>query len=186
VIERRGFTNRRDSSGRRQINRDHSPFLLVFIPWATIMLASYLQSVPIAVTGPLLPPIGFLFMLAWRLLRPGVLPIWSGLIFGVWDDLFSGQPFGSAILLFSAAMLAIEIIDIRFPWRGFAQDWMIAASIAVIYILVATLVSGSRLSLPLFASIVPQLLLSVVAYPFISFIVSRLDKLRLMRLRTIS
>ncbi len=182
--QRRAYSTRRDSFGR-QINRDHSPFLLVFIPWATILLASFFQSMPIAVAGPLLPPIGFLFLLAWRLLRPGVLPIWSGLIFGIWDDLFSGQPFGSAILLFSATMLAIEIIDIRFPWRGFAQDWLIAAAIAVVYILSTTLVSGSRLTLPLFAGIVPQLLFSIIVYPFIAFIVSRLDKMRLMRFRTV-
>ena len=185
MIEGRAHNNRRGPASR-QINKEHSPFLMIFIPWATIMLATYFQSVPIATVGPLLPPIGFLFLLAWRLLRPGVLPIWSGIIFGMWDDLFSGQPFGSAILLFSAAMLAIELIEMRFPWRGFAQDWLIAATIAVIYILVATLVSGSRLSLPLFAAIVPQLLLSIIAYPFIAFIVSRLDKLRLMRFRTVA
>tara|TARA_B100000678_G_scaffold256622_1_gene235100 strand:- start:1178 stop:1735 length:558 start_codon:yes stop_codon:yes gene_type:complete len=185
MIERRAYKTRRDQHGR-QINRDHSPFLLVFIPWATIMLASFFQSIPIAVAGPLLPPVGFLFLLAWRLLRPGVLPIWSGIIFGMWDDLFSGQPFGSAILLFSATMLAIELIEMRFPWRGFAQDWLIAAIIAVVYILVSTLVSGSRLSLPLAAAVAPQMLLSIIAYPFIAFIVSRLDKLRLMRFRTIS
>jgi len=185
MIEGRAYKTR-GGQASRQINKEHSPFLMIFIPWATIMLASYFQSVPIATVGPLLPPIGFLFLLAWRLLRPGVLPIWSGIIFGMWDDLFSGQPFGSAILLFSAAMLAIELIEMRFPWRGFAQDWLIASSIAVIYILVATLVSGSRLSLPLFAVVLPQLLLSIIAYPFIAFIVSRLDKLRLMRFRTIA
>ena len=179
MIERR-------SASARQINRDHSPFMLVFVPWATIMLASFFQSIPIATAGPLLPPIGFLFLLAWRLLRPGVLPIWSGIVFGMWDDLFSGQPFGSAILLFSAAMLAIELIDLRFPWRGFSLDWLIAAIIVVVYILVAALVSGSRLSLPLFSVVVPQLLLSIIAYPFIAFIVSRLDRLRLMRIRTIA
>ena len=62
MIERRAYSQRSERN-RRQINRDHSPFLLVFVPWATIMLASYLQSVPIAVGGPLLPPIGFLFLL---------------------------------------------------------------------------------------------------------------------------
>ncbi len=183
MIERRAYKTRRDGFGR-QINRDQSPFLMAFIPWATIMLASYFQSIPIAISGPLLPPLGFLVLLAWRLLRPGVLPIWSGIIFGMWDDLFSGQPFGSAILLFSATMLTIELIDIRFPWRGFAQDWGIAAGITVVYIVASTLVSGSRLSLPLFGAVVPQLLLSVIAYPFIAFIVSRLDKLRHMRFRT--
>lgn len=185
MIERRAYKTRRDRFGR-QINRDHSPFLLVFVPWATIMVASYVQNLPIATAGPLLPPLGLLFLLAWRLLRPGVLPIWSGIVFGMWDDLFSGQPFGSAILLFSAAMLAIELIDIRFPWRGFAQDWLIAGLIVVAYIFGATLLSGSRLSLPLFAVIVPQIVLSIIAYPFVAFIVSRLDRLRLMRFRTIA
>tara|TARA_B100000749_G_C18355287_1_gene435070 strand:+ start:78 stop:635 length:558 start_codon:yes stop_codon:yes gene_type:complete len=185
MIERRAYKTRRDKFGR-QINRDHSPFLQVFVPWATILLVSYLQSIPIATAGPLLPPLGFLFLLAWRLLRPGVLPIWSGIVFGMWDDLFSGQPFGSAILFFSATMLTIEIIDIRFPWRGFAQDWAIAAAITVMYIVATTLVSGSRLSLPLFAAVLPQLLLSIVAYPFIAFIVSRLDRLRQMRFRTVA
>lgn len=185
MIERRGYKKRRDRYGR-QINRDQSPFLLVFIPWATILLASYFQSVPIATAGPILPPIGFLVMLAWRLLRPGTLPVWTGIIFGLWDDLFSGQPLGSGILLFSSAMLAIEIVDIRFPWRGFAQDWLVAAIITVVYLIIATLISGSKLSLPLAAVVMPQLLLSIIAYPFIAFIVSRLDRLRLMRFRTIS
>ena len=54
------------------------------------------------------------------------------------------------------------------------------------YIVATTLVSGSRLSLPLFAAVLPQLLLSIVAYPFIAFIVSRLDRLRQMRFRTVA
>ena len=89
-------------------------------------------------------------------------------------------------MMFSAAMLAIELVDMRFPWRGFAQDWAIAAAITVMYIVATTLVSGSRLSLPLFAAVLPQLLLSIVAYPFIAFIVSRLDRLRQMRFRTVA
>ena len=98
---REGFLGCRRHRGAFEAGR----LVGVFLHSTTILLASYLQSVPIATSGPLLPPIGFLFLLGWRLLRPGVLPIWSGLIFGIWDDLFSGQPFGSAIFLLSAAML---------------------------------------------------------------------------------
>jgi rod shape-determining protein MreD len=43
------------------------------------------------------------------------------------DDIFSGQPFGSAGLLWSLAMLTIEIIDSRAIWRDYIQDWLIAA-----------------------------------------------------------
>ena len=37
----------------------------------------------------------------------------------MFDDLFSGQPMGSAMLLWSVAMIALEAIEQRFPWRGY-------------------------------------------------------------------
>src|SRR3546814_6157237 len=52
--------------------------------------------------------------------------MWSGAVLGAIDDRFSGQPFGSAILLWSLAMLVLEFVEARFPWRGFWQDWLTA------------------------------------------------------------
>ena len=67
-------------------------------------------------------------LLGWRMVRPGLLPLWAGAPLGAFDDLVSGQPFGSAILLWSLAMIAIELIETRFPWRGFWQDWFTAGT----------------------------------------------------------
>ena len=37
----------------------------------------------------------------------------------LFDDLYSGQPFGSAIMLWSIAAIALEIVETRLPWRNF-------------------------------------------------------------------
>jgi rod shape-determining protein MreD len=122
-------------------------------------------------------------MLTWRLVRPGLLPLWAGLPLGLFDDLYSGQPLGSGIVLFSVALLAIQLIEIRFPWRNFWLDWLTATGILVPYLILAALFSGARLTLVQIEVIVPQLLLSIVLMPIIARVVAMLDRLRLMRVR---
>jgi rod shape-determining protein MreD len=109
--------------------------------------------------------------------------MWAGLPLGAFDDLFSGQPFGGGILLFSLTLIAAEFLDARFPWRSFWQDWMIASVVIAIYIGCSALVSGALLDMPLLTALVPQLLLSVLAFPIIARMVSLLDRLRLLRIR---
>lgn len=97
-MERYAPRARRDAYGPR-INREHSPLVALTIPWLSIMVGSLLPMLFIATALPLVPPTGFLMLVAWRLVRPGLLPVWAGLPLGFFDDLFSGQPLGSAILL---------------------------------------------------------------------------------------
>jgi rod shape-determining protein MreD len=52
-----------------------------------------------------------------------------------------------------------------------------------VYLAAAALVSGARLTPVQLTVIVPQLLLSVVLYPFVAHLVALLDRLRLMRVR---
>jgi rod shape-determining protein MreD len=126
---------------------------------------------------------GFLLLIAWRLLRPGLLPPWAGLPLGLFDDLYSGQPLGSGILLFSLALFAIEAIEFRFPWRSFWFDWLTAALLSLAYLAVAALLSGAHLTGVQLTVIAPQLLLSIVLFPVVARIVALLDRLRLMRVR---
>jgi rod shape-determining protein MreD len=176
---------RRDAFGSK-INRDHSALLVYAVPWASIMLGSLTPMLPVIAPAPLLPPFAFLAMLAWRLMRPGLLPIWAGLPLGAFDDLFSGQPFGSGILLFSLALIGLEFLDARFPWRNFWQDWVIASGLLVTYLLAAALVSGVPPDTQVWATLVPQALLSIAVYPIVARLVSLLDRLRLLRVRRIS
>lgn len=181
-MERIAPRARSDAYGRR-INRTHSPAVALALPWLSIILGSVLPIFAMATALPLMPPFGYLMLLCWRLVRPGLLPVWAGLPLGLIDDLFSGQPFGSGIFLWSATMLAIEALDTRFPWRTFVQDWFTAGLAMLLYLAVSLLLSGGNPTLPSFIALGPQALLSILLFPVAARLVSVLDRLRLTRWR---
>lgn len=183
-MERLSDTARRDAYGSK-INRQHSPVLAYGMPWVTIVLGSLTPLLPLIALAPILPPFGYMLLLGWRLSRPGLLPMWAGLPLGLIDDLYSGQPLGSGILLFSLTMIALELFDARVPWRNFWQDWLTACFLLLIYLVVAALASGAEISLGQLYLLLPQILLSMVLYPVITRIVAMLDRLRLTRVRRI-
>jgi len=176
---------RSDQYGSK-INRSHMPLLAFGVPWLTILLGSLTPWLPVIASAPVLPPFGFLMMLAWRLLRPGLLPLWAGLPLGLFDDLYSGQPLGSGILLFSVTLIVIELVEARFPWRNFWLDWLMAAAIIATYIVVAGVFAVGADDLVQLAVIVPILVVSIVLYPVIARFVALLDRLRLMRIRRLA
>lgn len=184
-MERLDPRARSDIYGLR-INRAPDPWRVRGVPYGSIMLASALPVLLIADTMPILPSFGFLFLLGWRMVRPGLLPLWAGAPLGAFDDLFSGQPFGSAILLWSLAMIAIEVIETRFPWRGFWQDWFTAGLLAVICWLASLIVSGAPVTPELLLVAAPQAVMSILLYPVIARMVAGLDRFRLSRARTIN
>jgi rod shape-determining protein MreD len=175
---------RRDPYGSK-INRTPRPIFVYGVPWLSILLGSLAPWLPVIAPAPVLPPLGFMMLLAWRLLRPGLLPLWAGLPLGLFDDLYSGQPVGSGVLLFSLALIAIELIEIRFPWRNFWLDWITASALLIVYVAAAAVLSGAELTLVQLRVIVPQLVLSVMLFPVVARLVAHLDRLRLMRVRRI-
>jgi len=174
----------RDRFGRT-INRDHSTTLAYGIPLLTILLGSLTPLLPIIASGPVIPPFGFMILLAWRLVRPGLLPLWAGLPLGAFDDLFSGQPFGNAIMLWSLAMLAVEAIEARFPWRGFWQDWTTASALLTAYLILGAFIASAGIDLTLIPLILPQLMLSVLLFPIIARMVAFFDRVRLLRIKVV-
>ena len=175
---------RRDRFGKK-INRDHSTLLAFGLPLATILLGSLAPVLPLIPAGPVLPPLGYLMFLAWRLLRPGLLPPWIGLPLGAFDDLFSGQPFGCAILLWSATMLGLEAIETRFPWRGFWQDWAMGSALIAGYLCLSALLAGPGLDITRVALVLPQLLLSLLLFPILGRLAAMFDRVRLLRVKVL-
>jgi rod shape-determining protein MreD len=103
------FTSlRRDSQPR--INRAPSPLIARGVPWLGVMLGTLLPTYATIASAPVLPPLAFLIFISWRQLRPGLLPIWAGLPLGFFDDLYSGQPLGSAVMLWSGAAIALDYV----------------------------------------------------------------------------
>lgn len=172
-------------SGRNRINRAPSPFLVMAMPWLTIALASLAPSLPIMPPLPLLPPLGFMLLLAWAQVRPGLLPVWAGLPLGAFDDLHSGQPFGSAILLWSLAMIASDLIEARFPWRSFLTEWLIASAMIAGYLVAGLALANIAGGQTPFWTILPQMGLTMLLYPAAGRLVALFDRLRLARLRVL-
>ena len=185
MIDRLGPPTQRRAYGSGGINRVQSPWRANSVPYISVAVASILPFLILADVMPIVPPLGFLVFLCWRLMRPGFFPLWVGVPLGTFDDLFSGQPFGSAILLWSLTMIALEILETRIPWRGFWQDWFTAGLALVLYILASMTVSGATLTAHLFMAAIPQIILAVLLYPLFSRLVAWLDRFRLSRTRRI-
>lgn len=168
---------------RNRINRAPSPVLARSIPWLTVMLGSLLPAILVIASAPMVPPFGFLILLSWRQLRPGLLPVWAGLPLGAFDDLYSGQPFGTATLLWSAAMLALDLIETRFPWRGFALEWAVAAAMIALYVPACLLLSNIAGASTNLSVVAPQIVLAILIYPVVGRLVALCDRFRLLPIR---
>ena len=67
---------------RSRINRAPSPVLAVATPWLLVMLGSLSPALPVIASAPVVPPLGFLVLMAWAQLPPGLLPVWAGVPLG--------------------------------------------------------------------------------------------------------
>jgi len=169
----------RDGAPRRQINRAPSALAAGAVPWLTVLLASLLPGMLLIASGPVLPPFGFLVFVAWRQLRPGVFPLWAGLPLGLFDDLFSGQPFGSGVLLFSLATIALDLIEARLPWRNFLIEWLVAILLVALYICAGLGLANLAGAATPIRFVLPQILISVFTYPLVGRFVALCDRIRL-------
>jgi rod shape-determining protein MreD len=147
------------------------------IPWLSVMGGSLVTIMPIVASLPLLPPMGLLMLIAWRLLARFALRPWAAAPLGAFDDLLSGQPLGSAVLLWSLCFLAIDLVEQRLVFRDFWQDWVIAG-VAV----AACLIAGRIIALPLGARIdlvlLAQIVIAVMLFPMAARIVAWIDRKR--------
>lgn len=169
----------------RKINRAPSPTLARLTPWVTVMLFSLAPLLPLIASAPLVPPLGFLLLLGWLMLRPGLFPPWAGFPLGLFDDLFSGQPLGSAAFLWSIAVLMLEFIEFRLPWRNFLQNWVIAAGLVSGHIVFAAGFANAAGGGGNYLMLLPQLILSVLLVPLFGRIAAGFDRFRLLPFRNI-
>lgn len=151
------------------------------VPAGSVLLASLLNALPIVSMSGWYPDLGFLVLIGWRLLRSDAWPAWWAAPLGLFNDLVTGHPIGFSIALWTAAMLLLDLADRRTMWRGYWLEWILAA-----LMLLANEAAEWRVaqvmgaSLP-FRAVVPPLLISILAFPVVAWIVSRLDRWRLGR-----
>lgn len=161
-----------------RIGRRQSKLRISLVPPATVVLGSMVTTLPIITDYPILPPLGLLVVLAWRLIRPGLWPVWAGFPLGLVDDLFSGQPLGSAIFLWSVVLIVLETLDRRAITRDYWQDWLIA-SVAIICVLIGgMLIIDFQSNIMRLDLLIPQILLSILIYPFVARFIGAMDNWR--------
>jgi rod shape-determining protein MreD len=151
------------------------------VPILSTLAASLLDILPIVANRPLVPDFAFLVLIAWRLLRPEIWSAQIALPLGLFNDLVAGHPLGQSMALWTITFLLFDLADSRSGWRDYWMDWLFAGLAILLYgvgqYCVARMM-GSRID---FVIVVPQILLSLLAYPLVARIVLALDRWRLSR-----
>ncbi|WHU03555.1 rod shape-determining protein MreD [Sphingomonas sp. NIBR02145] len=147
----------------------------VWLAPLSVVLGSMTVLLPIIATVPFLPPFGLMMLLGWRLVRGDAMKVWMPVPLGFVDDMLSGQPLGSAMVLWTLAILMVDVLDTRLVWRDFWQDWLIAsAGIGLV------LIGGRLLATPFSAHVDTALLLQIVVsaalFPVIARFCAWLDR----------
>jgi rod shape-determining protein MreD len=152
-----------------------------FVPLISTIVAIALAALPIVAQAPLLPDFGFLMLITWRLLRPEIWTPRTALALGLLSDLVTGHPLGQGMLLWTSIFLALDLVDSRLGFRDYWMDWLIAAGALTFQIVggwYIALLMGAEVG---FAVMLPQIGLTILAYPVAARIVLGLDRWRLMR-----
>ena len=161
--------------------RGRSSLIRAVLPTASVAVASLLPLVPAIATAPLLPPLGLMTLVAWRLLRADAFPLWVALPLGAWDDLLGGAPLGTAMCGWMAILLALEVVDGRVQWRDQRGDWLIAVIAVAAMLVFALLIVRNAGSSPPLALLLPQIALAALLFPGVSRTCALLDRWRLKR-----
>jgi rod shape-determining protein MreD len=152
-----------------------------FIPAISVIAASLLSALPIVSTSGWYPDFGYLALISWRLLRSDPWPAWWAAPLGLVNDLFTGAPVGLSITLWTATMLALDLVDRRTMWRDYWIEWGLATVLLAIdewlqWRLAAAVGAGVTAW-----AIVPPLIISVCVFPLSAWFVARIDRWRLGR-----
>jgi rod shape-determining protein MreD len=112
------------------------------------------------------------------LLDREIWPVWMALPLGLFDDMFSGQPMGSAMMLWTLVFLVIEVFDRRMIWRDYKEDWALAAG------MIAGVLSGGLVIANMTGGgthwyiIMPQIALSILCFPMVVRFCAMIDRIR--------
>lgn len=151
------------------------------VPIVSTLIGSAMALVPIIATEPIVPPFGLMMLLAWRLLRPDIWPVWAALPLGLADDLMSGHYLGTAMILWTVAFLVLEWVDQALRWRDGWIEWGVA-SVGIIAIGMGSwALSQPTTSLTSVLTVIPQTVGAILLFPLILRITAALDNWRLKR-----
>jgi rod shape-determining protein MreD len=152
------------------------------VPASTVLIGSMVSLLPIVSSTGWWPDWGLMLLVAWRLLRADAWPAWWAAPLGFVNDLIVGNPVGLSIALWSAIMIAMDVLDRRTMWRDYWIEWAIAALFIGLAELAQWRVAAILgASVPLSMSAGPAISIGVLCFPVAAFLAARLDRWRLGR-----
>jgi rod shape-determining protein MreD len=154
---------------------------VALVPILSTLAGSAMALVPVIATEPIVPPFGLMILLAWRLLRPEIWPVWAALPLGLADDLISGHYLGTAMILWTVAFLMLEWVDQLLLWREGWIDWAIASVALPVLGVGAWALSQPGDSHTSVLTILPQTIGAILLFPLILRLIALLDSWRLKR-----
>jgi len=153
-----------------------------YVPLTSTIFAMLLGLLPIVASSLWVPNLAFLILLTWRLVRPEIWQAQVALGFGLLADLIvPGAPLGQSMLLWTMIFLGLDYADYLFGARDYWLDWTLATAAILFHsagVWYIALLMGAKVSIII---MIPQLVLSILAYPLMARIVLRLDRWRLSR-----
>jgi rod shape-determining protein MreD len=152
-----------------------------FIPVVTTGLAILLGLFPLVVSSVIMPDLGFLVLITWRLLRPEIWMPSAALGFGLFDDLVSGHPLGQSMALWTIIFLLFDLLETRINYKDFWTDWLFAAGAIILHTIGAWYIALLMHSHNAFNLLLPPIVIAVLIYPLVARLVLGFDRWRLSR-----
>lgn len=153
-----------------------------FVPLASTVVAMLLGLLPIVTSTLWVPNLAFLILITWRLVRPEIWQAQAALGLGLLADLIvPGAPLGQSMLLWTLIFLSLDYADHLLGVRDYWLDWTLATAAILFHsagVWYIALLMGAKVGIII---MVPQLILSILAYPLMARVVLRLDRWRLAR-----
>jgi rod shape-determining protein MreD len=159
--------------------RRQSETKIRFTPALTVMLASMAPVAPIIVTIPILPPLGFMLFVCWRLIHKDIWAPWAGALLGLFDDIWSGQPLGSGMVLWALTQMILDVVERRILWRDYWRDWALAGMCIAAMLSAALFIANETGGHLRWVYIVPQIIIAIFAHPLVMRVCAWFDAWRL-------
>ena len=169
----------RIATTRRDVAIKHAWRL--YAPAASVLIASLIVLLPIVATSLIVPDFAFIVLVAWRLLRPEIWTPKAALGFGLFEDLVAGHPLGQSMALWTITFLAFEFLDAKLNFRDYWMDWFFASLAIIFHTFGSWYVARLMGNSVDFSVMLPQLGLSILAYPLVARVVLAVDRWRLSR-----
>ncbi len=151
------------------------------VPVLSTLAAASLDLLPIVAAWPIIPDFAFLVLIAWRLLRPEIWQPHVALGLGLFNDLVAGHPIGQSMAIWTMTFLAFDLLDARTGWRDYWLDWFFASAAIAFHSVAGWYIARLMGSGAPYSIMVPQLGVSIFAYPFVARLIVGLDRWRLAR-----